>query len=345
VSRVAIHALSLFSALFFLISEVSAEDNLSSLIISKDNFRLYSPLLRIPEINLLKMDKLSIPTKGNALIALSLGNSQVPLLAVDTLNDLSNKSGHKESIELKIEFVLFKSSKILEGKLSYLSSADRYSSSYILSFPGSEEKHLGPYIFYIENNQNKVSKLSILSPVTKKCREIPLVSISDPILFSGLSLEDIFPNMLINEAVTFTGITRTAMLIPAYSLENSLTGPTIAVGQGKREYQLHNVHLVKKENNSPFTRRPISLQHRDSHTGLIHQEQHFLDKGKMRGIVLYSWISLADNTYLPKEITYYEERGESEFDLVSKISVVGLSRTNITMENYKQDFERSCDSK
>lgn len=294
---------------------------------------------------LINMDKFSISTKGNALIALSVGNSQVPLLAVDTLNDLSNKTYPKESIELQIEFVLFRSSKILEGKVSYLRSTDKSSTSYILSFPGSEEKHLGSYIFHIENLHNKESKISILSPVTKKCREIPLVSISDPILFSGLSLEDIFPNILINESESFTGISRTEILIPAYSLENSLTGPTNPVGKSNREYQLHNVHLVKKENNSPFTRRPTSLQHRDSHTGLIHQEQHFLDKGKMRGIVLYSWISLADNTYLPKEIAYYEEKGESEFDLVSKISVVGLSRTNNTMENYKQDFERSCDPK
>jgi hypothetical protein len=345
VSRAAIHAVLLVCALCFLISGVSAEDNLSSLIISKDNFRLYRPLLRIPEINLLKMDKLSIPTKGNALIALSVGNSQVPLLAVDTLNDLSNKTYPKESIELKIEFILFKSSKILEGKLSYLSSSDRYSSSYILSFPGSEEKHLGSYVFHIENLHNKGTKLSILSPVTKKCREIPLVSISDPILFSGLSLEDIFPNILINEAVTFTGISRTAMILPAYSLENGFSVHTNAVGQSHREYQLHNVHLVKKENNSPLSRRPTSLQHRDSSSGLIHQEQHFLDKGKMRGIVLYSWISLPDNKYLPKEISYYEEKGEGEFDLVSKISVVGLNRTNVTMENYKQDFERSCDPK
>jgi len=262
---------------------------------------------------------------------------------ISQLQDYYKKTYPSSNLVVDVELSLFKSGKLIRGQIKYLQSVDASTSVAVFQIPPPSESNLGNYIFAQSGLDQKESSLTILSPVTKKCREIPVEGKGDQILLSGISVDDIFFGFAKERPFIFTNVLRGELLVPESRLikDNELEqGTRISIESNK--YSLKEAQLVNKKAFSPLYARPSELIHIDIKNGLLYQVQFLIDGSNKKGVILYSWMRLEDGTSIPKEISYYEEKAPNDFEIVSRLDAVGIKKSDVDVVTFKSQLAELC---
>lgn len=319
--------------LFFPLSILGAEEKVEN-ILSQSNYYPYSPLIRIPERSLLEQGQIEIITDQSNLKAIAIGQllkssstnmPELPLVSVEQIKLLQQKSKPFESYQLDFELYLINHRKVLRGNIKYFASNMGPENIQVVTFPATKGSMLGDYIFLLSNSGSPLNSLTILSPLTKKCRNLPDISGEDPILNSGVSIVDFIPSIETSKHV-YKSIERVSFLVPIE--------PT--------KYELRQMQLIKQESLSPLPKRSSSLIHYDVVNGLPYQVQFMKDGDKHRAVILYSWMRLSQGGYLPKEMSYFEEQGNGSFSLITRVSILSSIALPQKGIDFKEGFDKFC---
>ncbi len=334
--------------------ETSAKIN----TIDQGNYVFFSHLLRLAERDKVKEGRLSIPlaksfTKEGLLKGLFQRSSEQvkgqpssSMLEVSVLQELNSNSSPKVSLELGIDISLMKSGKLLKGQLQYLKGAEDVPNIGALKILPPNGSSLGDYLFVQGDLGNDYSMLSIQSPITKKCRQIPAEGRGDPVLLSGLSFDDIFFNIKPESQFSLTSIQSEELLVPESTLVKlSELSEKKFLGRTTEQYTLKEMQIVNLKAISSLYARTSTLAHIDVKNGLPYQVQFLIEGTTRKGVIEYSWLSLENGTYVPHQISYYEEKSNSQFELVSLFEVVTIEKTDLTTGKFREVLIQNCNIK
>jgi len=329
-----------------------AQDSSSQIkVVAKENYSYFSPLLRLPDKSridqgLLAISLVSPMPKASLLKSLfDKRNEQLnkhtsfELTEINQLQEYYKASYPKNNFELDIELSLFKSGKLIRGQLKYLKAGEEVTSLEVLQIPPPSESNLGNYFFVQGGVDNIDSPLTILSPVTKKCRGIPVEGKGDQILLSGMSMSDIFFSFSSKDPMSFTNVLREELLVPESKLvrDNELDKGAKVLHEIDR-YGLKEVQLINAKALSLLYARPNALIHFDIKSGIPYQVQFLLEGTNKKGVIMYSWIRLEDGTSVPKEISYYEEKGSAKYEIISKLDIVNIRKSDVGAGAFRDEL-------